>query len=188
MPTQSAPPASGYRLLAAYDAAVGVCGRRSLSLSFSRRPNPSIGAVKLSFRVARFAFVAPVDEADAVLALSPPSVLVVPFDALYPSALGACAACDVCGRAGAWWAVPFGGGVRSGLGLGNDEGGALGDGIGGTGVVIDDRGLSIAAPAVDGRLVGRFSAFSAFSALAGSSGFDFFPSGTGRSTGDIVRE
>lgn len=45
------------------------------SLSFSFRPKPSIGAEKLSFLVARFAFVALAD--DPVLVLSPAVVCIV---------------------------------------------------------------------------------------------------------------
>ena len=63
----------------------GDCGRFSLSF----RPKPSIGAVRLSLRVARFGFNAPVVETE--LPLSPAwvlSVLDVPFEVEKPSADG----------------------------------------------------------------------------------------------------
>lgn len=70
----------------------GDCGR--LSLSF--RPKPSIGAVRLSFLVARFGFNAPV--IDPELALSPAlvlRVLDVPLDVENPKLDGDTGECDV---------------------------------------------------------------------------------------------
>ena len=74
----------------------------------SLRPKPSIGAVKLSFRDAFFAFDdAPVVDVVVVLvlmlmvvALSPfvLNVLDVPFEVEKPSVDGEAGACEVCGR------------------------------------------------------------------------------------------
>lgn len=80
--------------------------------SFSLRPKPSIGAVRLSLRVARFGgLVAPAFDDAVVLALSL-SVLVVPFDAEMPMLDGGACACAVCGRCGfeelTWIGTPLG--------------------------------------------------------------------------------
>ena len=80
--------------------------------SFSLRPKPSIGAVRLSLRVARFGgFAAPAADEAVVLALSL-SVLVVPFDAEIPMLEGDACAWAVCGRCvldgPAWMGTPLG--------------------------------------------------------------------------------